>query len=100
MRFIIVAVILFNCAHGSLPAPPAPGSALDYGLPKCSSILPDPENICDGQFTQDGLACARCDVSGCFDVDDAVYCVKNWDCGDPLCSHHGVPGMSQGDGHE
>lgn len=72
------------------PAPPPVQHAPDgpIAIPNCAVVtMPRTEEVCDGMFTDDGLACVRCPiVGGCIDTLDQVYCIGKGGClDDPLC---------------
>jgi hypothetical protein len=54
--------------------------------PKTSSLV---DNVCDGLFTPEGLACVRCfGGEGCYNKPEIVYCVTGACLEDAKCRYH------------
>jgi len=64
-------------------------------VPACSTAAQlKQEDICDGFFTKNGLACARCsNVKGCVDSVLVMYCATGPCAYDPVCSYAADPLM-------
>lgn len=75
---LLVAVFLWGC----LKPPPPPIPITGFQSPACDVIVhPRVEDICDGLYTIEGLACASCvGGSACIAVQEVVYCVSTGSC--------------------
>lgn len=85
MRAIATFALMFvlgHCVTQPLPQPNPP----NYNMTVCPPVLPDGENVCDGKFTYDGLACVDCPYTySCLDQEDMIYCTSKQGCDDPAC---------------
>lgn len=80
----VLALLLMGCP---VP-PPRPVFPITTTIPLCAkpAILKQAD-VCDGYFTQDGLACARCiNVKGCVDSNVVMYCAEKPCSEDSFCS--------------
>jgi hypothetical protein len=81
--FSIATLLVFGCHHRQTVKQPAAILACSPSM-----ALPRPEDVCNGMFTNSGLACVHCAAAACIDRVDSIYCIKGSDCGlDPLCVH-------------
>ncbi len=80
MRALLL-VALGGCAH--MPTTPL------VDVPLCSPAIVASvrsDNVCDGAFTAEGLACVACSTrDACYDQAHAVYCVEGGCQEDPRC---------------
>jgi hypothetical protein len=85
VMMVTMVTMLAGCPKPPPPEPPARG---DWCLVAAQATA---EDVCDGTFTADGLACVRCvNVAGCVDRTTVVYCSNGPCISDPLCSSQGA----------
>jgi|GEM_PF-4618979 len=73
MRALILAALVFAGCPRPVP-PPVPITTITQ-IPTCPPTEPTTAGVCDGLFTEDGLACVRCPgVGGCVDTATQIYC--------------------------
>ena len=85
--FIALLPLLLIACPKPIPSAEEPDVTLTR-LQTCSTVEPDlkPSNVCDGLFTSEGYACARCPhASGCWLSDVSIYCSKGPCAKDPRC---------------
>jgi len=77
------------------PSDMAGADSATPAIPACTTAAQlKQEDICDGFFTKDGLACARCsNVKGCMDSTLVMYCATGPCAYDPACSYAADPLM-------
>lgn len=92
--FMVCFFLLLGCPP--LPKPqhydlgPPADLAVHIDVPACpaSMTLPVTTDLCGGEngdlFTVEGYRCVRCEVGGCVDKTDSVYCVLD-SCSDKRC---------------
>jgi hypothetical protein len=83
--FFVLATIAMLCGGCVHPLPPQPPFVST--VPACDSRTPMPrqEDVCEGRFTREKLACVKCIVpEGCMFADAVVYCAPS--CEDRACS--------------
>ena len=85
-----LAGLLAGCPR---PTPPVAVPGVVAPAPALCSTGRDvsPEDVCDGLFTTEGLACVRCEgAGGCVDPEVVVYCATGPCALDPRCGR-GAP---------
>ncbi len=80
------------------PVPrPAPPPSTDPGMPPCPATEATSAEVCDGLFTDEGLACVRCPgATGCLDVPTQVYCTEGPCLDDRKCRLEQAPSPDGG----
>lgn len=85
MSSILIAVLvaLASCIASPNPRPPAP---VFDGVTLCApAVRPTTSDACQSTITKrESRPCFRCSQQGCWDKEDAIYCVID-DCLDPYC---------------
>jgi len=81
---VLAALVLAGCPHPVPPPVPVPTTTTT--IPSCPPTEPTSAGVCDGLFTEDGLACVRCpNVGGCVDIATEVYCAQGACLDDARC---------------
>ena len=83
----VALAALAGCAHAPIPGPPPPPPPMEYSPAPCEGFVPEPtdDDVCEGRFTIDGLACVRCEVPiACLHGRHMVYCTPT--CSDRECA--------------
>lgn len=82
---LLLSVLLVGCPPAPIIRPPVIQPDV---LPCVAPAVLTQADVCDGFFTVDGLACARCkNVKSCVDSNVVMYCASGPCNADPRCTH-------------
>lgn len=84
---VVLCLATLGCPRPPTPTPPiGPPKTVENCGPGLQ--LPTVDDVCDGMFTPEGLACVRCpNAQGCLNTFDVVYCVVGTCNSDTRCKY-------------